>query len=49
MEAAMTLLEKLNLPGKSCKLPITERVALLNAERTKIKAITMGLGCDADE
>jgi hypothetical protein len=49
MEAAMSLLEKLNLSGKSCKLPITERMKLFAAEKAKIKAITEGLGCAADE
>lgn len=41
----MSLLEKLNLAGK----PLAERVAILDAEKAKIKAITKGLGCDEDE
>jgi hypothetical protein len=45
----MSLLEKLNLSSKTCSLPIIERIALVNAEKAKIKAITEGLGCDADE
>jgi hypothetical protein len=54
-EAVMSLLEKLNLSSKSCKLPIIERIALVNAEKAKIKAITAitaiteGLGCAEDE
>ncbi len=45
----MSLLEKLNLSSKTCKLPIIERIALGNAEKAKIKTITEGLGCAADE
>ena len=45
----MTLLEKLNLTGKACSLPVKERMNLLAAEKAKISAITEGLGCDADE
>jgi hypothetical protein len=41
----MSLLEKLNLAGK----PLRERMAILNAEKAKIKALTEGLGCAEDE
>ena len=45
----MWLLEKLNLTGKTCSLPVKERLAIIKAEKAKIAAITAGLGCDANE
>ena len=41
----MSLLGKLNLAGK----PLKERMAIIDAEKAKIRAITEGLGCDEDE
>ena len=45
----MSLLDKLNLTGKTCSLPVKERIAIIKAEKAKIKAITEGLGCAEDE
>lgn len=44
----MDLMEKLNLTSKTCSLPIRERVAIIKAEKAKIKAITESLFVDED-
>ncbi len=45
----MSLLEKLNLTSKTCSLPVKERIAILNAERARIKQITDAFGCPEDD